>query len=59
MELYYRNAVMSYDYGLVCSIDGSSEVYKMVPEDTKERPDEPSFISIANFEAIDTVEEDA
>ena len=56
VELYYRNAVMSYDHGLVCSFDGSTEVFRLRPH-TDDNV-EPSFVSIANFENLETVEED-
>ena len=56
VELYYRNAVMSYDHGLVCSFDGSTEVFKLRPH--TDNNTEPSFVSIANFENTETVEAD-
>ena len=56
VELYYRNAVMSYDHGLVCSFDGSTEVFKLRPH--TDNNVEPSFVSIANFENLETVEDD-
>lgn len=56
VELYYRNAVMSYDQGLVCSFDGSTEVFRLRPH--TDNNVEPSFVSIANFENLETVEDD-
>ena len=56
VELYYRNAVMSYDQGLVCSFDGSTEVFRLRPH--TDNNVEQSFVSIANFENLETVEDD-
>ena len=57
MEFYYRKPVLSVHHGMVTSHDSSSEVFKMIPHDQKEN-DAPSLIQIANFETIDTIEED-
>ena len=43
MEFYYRKPVLSYDHGMVTCIDGSSEVFKMIPHATKANDDQ-SFV---------------